>query len=92
MKQMLNIALPKGRLGDKVYDMFEEAGFECPSIREKSRRLVFENREKGIKIPHLIGTITNLDKSEMNRTLVSVKSELERRQRKFRIIRLLHLI
>ncbi len=43
----------------------------------------FENREKGIKIPHLIGTITNLDKSEMNRTLVSVKSELERRQRKF---------
>ncbi len=49
MKQMLNIALPKGRLGDKVYDMFEEAGFECPSIREKSRRLVFENREKGVR-------------------------------------------
>lgn len=43
----------------------------------------FEKREKGIKIPHLIGTITNLDKNEMNRTLVSIKSELERRQRKF---------
>ena len=43
----------------------------------------FENRDRGIKIPHLIGTITNLDKSEMNRSLVSVKSELERRQRKF---------
>ena len=43
----------------------------------------FEKREKGIKIPHLIGTITNLDKSEMNRTLVSIKSELERRQIKF---------
>ena len=43
----------------------------------------FEKREKGIKIPHLVGTITNLDKSEMNRTLVSIKSELERRQRKF---------
>ncbi len=40
----------------------------------------FENRETGIKIPHLIGTITNLDTSEMNRTLVSIKSELQRRQ------------
>lgn len=43
----------------------------------------FENREKGIKIPHLIGTITNLDTSEMNRTLVSIQSELKRRQIKF---------
>ncbi len=43
----------------------------------------FENRAKGIKIPHLVGTITNLDTSEMNRTLVSLQSELKRRQRKF---------
>ena len=43
----------------------------------------FENRETGVKIPHLVGTITNLDKSEMNRTLVSIKSELQRRQRVF---------
>ena len=43
----------------------------------------FENREKGIKIPHLIGTITNLDTSEMNRSLVSINSEMKRRQRKF---------
>ena len=43
----------------------------------------FENREKGIKLPHLVGTITNLDKSEMNRTLVSINSELQRRQRVF---------
>ena len=43
----------------------------------------FENREKGIKIPHLAGTITNLDTAEMNRTLVSINSELKRRQRKF---------
>ena len=42
--------------------------------------LAFENRETGIKIPHLVGTITNLDNSEMNRTLVSLKSELQRRQ------------
>lgn len=43
----------------------------------------FENRKTGIKLPHLVGTITNLDKSEMNRTLVSIKSELQRRQRVF---------
>ncbi|MBQ6495883.1 MAG: ATP phosphoribosyltransferase [Firmicutes bacterium] len=46
---MLNIALPKGRLGDNVYDMFEKAGFECPSIREKNRKLVFENKEAGVR-------------------------------------------
>lgn len=43
----------------------------------------FENREKGYSIPHLAGTITNLDKSEMNRTLVSINSELKRRQSEF---------
>ena len=45
---MLNIALPKGRLGEKVYDIFENAGFECPSIHEKNRKLLFENEEKGV--------------------------------------------
>lgn len=45
MKQMLNIALPKGRLGEKVYNMFEEAGFPCPSIKENNRKLIFENNE-----------------------------------------------
>ena len=46
--KMVNIALPKGRLGDKVYDMFERAGFECPSIREKNRKLIFENPDAGV--------------------------------------------
>ena len=46
---MLNVALPKGRLGEKVYDMFEAAGFECPSIKEINRKLTFENEEKGIR-------------------------------------------
>ena len=40
---MLNIALPKGRLGEKVYAMFERAGFECPAIHEENRKLYFEN-------------------------------------------------
>ena len=49
MKTMLNVALPKGRLGEKVYDMFEKAGFECPSIKETNRKLIFENPEKGVR-------------------------------------------
>ena len=49
MKTMINIALPKGRLGEQVYAMFEAAGFECPSIREKNRKLIFENEEKGVR-------------------------------------------
>lgn len=49
MKTMLNVALPKGRLGEKVYDMFARAGFECPSILEKGRKLIFENPEAGVR-------------------------------------------
>ena len=47
----------------------------------------FENRETGVRIPHLAGTITNLDTAEMNRTLVSINSELKRRQAKFNEVR-----
>ncbi len=45
----INIALPKGRLGEKVYEMFEKAGFDCPSIKENNRKLTFENKEKGLR-------------------------------------------
>ena len=47
--KMLNVALPKGRLGEKVYAMFEKAGYECPSIKENNRKLIFENKEKGVR-------------------------------------------
>jgi len=46
---MLNIALPKGRLGNKVYKLFESIGYGCPEILEDSRKLIFENRENGVK-------------------------------------------
>ena len=49
MKTMLNVALPKGRLGEKVYAMFEKAGFPCPSIKENNRKLIFENEECGVR-------------------------------------------
>ncbi len=48
-RHMINVALPKGRLGERVYDMFEKAGFACPSIREGGRKLIFENRETGVR-------------------------------------------
>lgn len=46
---MINVALPKGRLGEKVYDMFEKSGYECPSIKEVNRKLIFENKEAGVR-------------------------------------------
>ena len=49
MKTMVNIALPKGRLGEKVYQMFEAAGFECPTIHETNRKLIFENEATGVR-------------------------------------------
>lgn len=49
MDKMINVALPKGRLGEKVYEMFEKAGFECPSIKEQNRKLIFENKDAGVR-------------------------------------------
>ena len=46
--KMINVALPKGRLGEKVYKMFEEAGYGCPDIFE-GRKLVFESKEAGVR-------------------------------------------
>lgn len=45
----LNIALPKGRLGQQVYALFEKAGYECPEVLSEDRRLVFENQEKKLR-------------------------------------------
>lgn len=48
MATMINVALPKGRLGEKVYKMFEDAGYGCPDIFE-GRKLVFESRDACIR-------------------------------------------
>lgn len=48
LKQMIRVALPKGRLGESVYKMFSEIGYGCPEILENSRKLIFENEEKGV--------------------------------------------
>ncbi|MBP5238594.1 MAG: ATP phosphoribosyltransferase [Clostridia bacterium] len=47
--EYLNIALPKGRLGEKVYRLFEDAGFGCPSLLQPGRKLIFENTENGVR-------------------------------------------
>ena len=46
---MLNIALPKGRLGDKVYAMMKRAGYPCPDLENPDRRLIFENLQAGVR-------------------------------------------
>ncbi len=46
---MVNIALPKGRLGEKVYNLLKSAGYPCPAIEAESRKLVFENLEAGVR-------------------------------------------
>ena len=49
MWNWINIALPKGRLGEKAYDIFEAIGYGCPSIHEGGRKLIFENEENGVR-------------------------------------------
>ena len=46
---MLSIALPKGRLGDQVYEMLKCSGYSCPGFEDKNRKLIVENEEKGIR-------------------------------------------
>ena len=48
-KVMLNVALPKGRLGDKVYNLLAGVGYGCPENYNETRKLVVENPEAGIR-------------------------------------------
>ena len=48
MEKLLQVALPKGRLGEKVYRMFASAGYSCPEILSDTRKLLFENRGAGV--------------------------------------------
>ena len=49
MKTWFNVALPKGRLGEKAYKMLKNSGYECPAIEDPGRKLIFENPEKGVR-------------------------------------------
>ena len=47
----------------------------------------FEDKDRGIHLPHLAGTITNLDGDSIQRSLMSIKSELMRRQTVFKEVK-----
>jgi len=49
MKRMINVALPKGRLGEKAYAVLARAGYPCPEMQEDNRKLVFTNEEAGVR-------------------------------------------
>ena len=49
MSDFLNIALPKGRLGEKVYGLLKKAGYACPAIEDPGRKLIFENPETKVR-------------------------------------------
>ena len=61
----------------------EEVSFILIDYKGGGLAGAFENKTLNIRLPHLAGVITNLDKSELNRTLVSINSELQRRQSEF---------
>jgi len=46
---MLNIALPKGRLGDEVYALLAGIGYDCPEFLENSRKLILENKRNNVR-------------------------------------------
>lgn len=58
----------------------DEVQFVLIDYKGGGLAMSFENQEMGIKLPHLAGTITNLDKSAVNRAIASIESELKRRQ------------
>jgi ATP phosphoribosyltransferase len=49
MNRMINVALPKGRLGEKAYALFARAGYDCPELLEENRKLTFENEAAGVR-------------------------------------------
>jgi len=62
----------------------EEVQFVLIDYKGGGLALTFDNRETGVKLPHVVGTLTNLDVVEMKRSLASINSELKRRQNMFK--------
>ena len=45
---MINIALPKGRLGEKVYSLLANVGYKCSAYDSSSRKLIFRDEQNGV--------------------------------------------
>ena len=46
---MLTIALSKGRLADQTLDLMEKAGYDVTAAREKSRKLILDDQDAGLR-------------------------------------------
>ncbi len=66
----------------------EEVQFVLIDYKGGGLASAFVNSDTGEKLPHIAGTITNLDKAEINRTLASINSELRRRQAVFNEVKM----
>jgi ATP phosphoribosyltransferase len=49
MKEMLTVALPKGRIQKDTMKLLKQIGISCPEMEEGSRKLIFELPEKNIR-------------------------------------------
>ncbi|MBO5328338.1 MAG: ATP phosphoribosyltransferase [Clostridia bacterium] len=45
---MINVALPKGRLGEKVYALLSSVGYDCKNYNQNSRKLIFRDNQNGV--------------------------------------------
>ena len=61
----------------------EEVAFVLIDYKGGGLTGAFEDSSRGIRLPHLVGTITNLDGNMVKRSLISIQSELRRRQAVF---------
>ncbi len=66
----------------------EEVSFVLIDYKGGGLTGAFENKLTGVRLPHLAGTITNLDTAEIKRSLSSIQSELKRRQELFNEVKL----
>jgi ATP phosphoribosyltransferase len=46
---MINIALPTGRMGDKIYKIFDEMGYGCENFYADDRKLVKESAKNAVR-------------------------------------------
>lgn len=61
----------------------DEVAFVLIDYKGGGLTTAFDDPKRGIHLPHVVGTITNLDGAAINRSLTSIQSELKRRQAVF---------
>ncbi|WP_321530279.1 ATP phosphoribosyltransferase [uncultured Desulfuromonas sp.] len=49
MSDYITFALPKGRIMEDSMELFAKIGISCPEMKEKNRKLVFENKQDKLR-------------------------------------------